>query len=349
MDARLTELLPKLAEAAGELQATTDWPEKQFRWLVEAGVLQWIIPQQYGGLEADALRITQGYQQLATACLVTTFVLTQRNGACQRIAGSDNETMREELLPPLARGDIFATVGISHLTTSRQHLKKPPVQVQRQGTDYVLNGFVPWVTGATQAAYVVTGGTLADNQQILIALPMDAAGVTIDDPVELLSLSASQTGSVRLDQVRLPERYCIAGPVTEVMKRGHGGGTGSLATSSLAVGLSERCLRMLEDEAVHRAELQQIAEPMRSELDTLRHDLFQAVGSADGDSEAIRRRANSLVLRASQAALTATKGAGFVSGHPAERAVREAMFFLVWSCPQPVQAAALHDFACAPI
>jgi hypothetical protein len=59
----------------------------------------------------------------------------------------------------------------------------------------------------------------------------------------------------------------------------------------------------------------------------------------------IRRRANSLVLRATQAQLAASKGAGFVAGHPAERAVREAMFFLVWSCPQPVLAAALREFA----
>jgi hypothetical protein len=62
--------------------------------------------------------------------------------------------------------------------------------------------------------------------------------------------------------------------------------------------------------------------------------------------ESIRQRANSLVLRAAQAWLAACKGAGFVTGHPAERLVREAMFFLVWSCPQPVLAAALREFAC---
>jgi hypothetical protein len=52
------------------------------------------------------------------------------------------------------------------------------------------------------------------------------------------------------------------------------------------------------------------------------------------------------VLRATQAYLAASKGAGFVAGHPAERLVREAMFFLVWSCPQPVLAANLREFAC---
>jgi hypothetical protein len=51
------------------------------------------------------------------------------------------------------------------------------------------------------------------------------------------------------------------------------------------------------------------------------------------------------VLRATQAALVAAKGAGYVAGHPAGRWCREAMFFLVWSCPQPVLAANLCELA----
>jgi hypothetical protein len=49
------------------------------------------------------------------------------------------------------------------------------------------------------------------------------------------------------------------------------------------------------------------------------------------------------VVRAAQAALTATKGAGYVTGHPVERLVRESLFFLVWSCPQAVTDAFLCD------
>jgi len=67
------------------------------------------------------------------------------------------------------------------------------------------------------------------------------------------------------------------------------------------------------------------------------------------DREALRKSSNSLVLRAAQSWLTASKGAGFMASHPASRAVREAQFFLVWSCPQNVMAAALAEFACGSI
>src|SRR5262245_59792113 len=85
--------------------------------------------------------------RLAAACLTTTFILTPRNGACQRIAASPNETLKTQLLPRLARGELFATVGISHLTTSRQHLRLPAVQVSETGRALQFHGEVPWVTG----------------------------------------------------------------------------------------------------------------------------------------------------------------------------------------------------------
>ena len=68
-------------------------------------------------------------------------------------------------------------------------------------------------------------------------------------------------------------------------------------------------------------------------------------GSDAAPRDALRARANSLVMRAGQAALTAAKGAGFVVGHPAGQAVSEALFFLVWSCPQAVAAAGLCELA----
>src|SRR5439155_13294185 len=55
----------------------------------------------------------------------------------------------------------------------------------------------------------------------------------------------------------------------------------------------------------------------------------------------LRGQANTLVLRATQTALTAAKGAGFLRQHPAQRWARQAMVFLVWSCPRPAAEATL--------
>ena len=58
-----------------------------------------------------------------------------------------------------------------------------------------------------------------------------------------------------------------------------------------------------------------------------------------------RWRKGARVLRATQASLSAAKGAGFVAGHPAGRWCQEALFFMVWSCPQHVMNAQLCQLA----
>jgi alkylation response protein AidB-like acyl-CoA dehydrogenase len=187
------DLLEQLRLAAGELESADRWPADQMSWLAEAGVLGWMIPESYGGSDISDEELMRGYQSLAQACLTTTFILTQRNGACGRIAASDNESLKSQYLPGLASGELFATVGISHLSTSRQHWKQPTVQVveKRDNDGYVLNGEVPWVTGAAHADLIVTGGTLHDGRQVLLALPKERAGLTVGPPADLLALSSS--------------------------------------------------------------------------------------------------------------------------------------------------------------
>ena len=92
----------------------------------------------------------------------------------------------------------------------------------------------------------------------------------------------------------------------------------------------------------NRADQTSSLEPVISQLADEGRSLEQALLAAvRGEPEAwsaeqIRIRANSYVTRLAQIYLAAAKGTGFVSGHPAERAIREAMFFYVWSCPQSV-------------
>ena len=344
------ELFEKLAELSGGLDARQEWPARQFELLAQLGILGWVIPKEYGGSAVSEQELLAGYVELAEACLTTTFVLTQRNGACQRIAASQNDWLKAELLPRLARGELFATVGISHLTTSRQHLRLPAVQVIEEADAYRFAGDVPWVTGAAHADFLVTGGTLADGRQILAAISAKLPGVGIGEPARLLALSASHTSPVRLENVLVEKKFVVAGPVEQVMRQG-ASSTGSLGTSALAAGLSLAALRHLAAEAAVRPDLLPIVQPLMDECRSLEADLAQAAGrsSSAGEPalspEAIRSRANSLALRSTQALLAASKGAGFVSGHFAERAVREAMFFLVWSCPAPVVAAALRELA----
>ncbi len=153
------------------------------------------------------------------------------------------------------------------------------------------------------------------------------------------------TGELRCNAVRVPRDHLLAGPMENVLKHS-GTGTGGLQTSTLAVGLASAAISYLEEESLQRTDLGPPAENLRTEHNQLQADLLAlADGQQVCSNEQLRTRANSLVLRATQAALASAKGTGYVVGHPAGRWCREALFFLVWSCPQPVLQANLCELA----
>jgi alkylation response protein AidB-like acyl-CoA dehydrogenase len=350
-DASLAELCGELASRAGALDLSGDWPAEQLRLCGEYGVFQWFAAEEWGGQGWDQEGIVRGYLALARACLTTTFIITQREGACRRIETSDNHSVKARLLPELTRGDLFATIGISHLTTSRRHLATPVLRATPVSGGYRLDGFSAWVTGAAHADYVVVGATVMDGveataEQILIVVPTDLPGVRAEKPAALVGLSASHTGQFTLEGVELCEEWLLAGPVENVMSQGLGGGTGGLQTSTLAVGLSAAAIEYIAREAERRGELRSAHDALAMEYADLESALLAAArGEPACSNDDLRQRANSLVLRATQASLAAAKGAGYVAGHPAGRWCREALFFLVWSCPQPVLAANLCELA----
>lgn len=346
----LDKLCARLAEMAPELDVQPGWPAEQLRLCGEYGVYEWFLDPQWGGQGWNAEQIVRGYHALATACITTTFILTQRTGACKRVAGCANDGLKARLLPRLATNETFATVGVSHVTTSRQHLGKPVLAAETIPGGFRLNGMSPWVTGAVAAETIVLAASMVDepgdDRQLLAAVPTDMRGITIAEPLPLVGVSASSTGPVHFQDVKVGSEWIIAGPVRHVMASGLGANTGGYETSTLAIGLAKAAIDFLADQAARRAELQQPAVALRSEHDRMFSELLAVVrGESRTTKESLRQQANSLALRASQAALTAAKGAGFVLGHPAGRWCREALFFLVWSCPQPVAAANLCELA----
>ena len=125
----------------------------------------------------------------------------------------------------------------------------------------------------------------------------------------------------------------MAGPSPRVL----GAAAGGLETSCLALGLAGAAVDHLHHEAAVRSDLRPIADRFESARQGLRRRLYALADEtvSPADASDLRIQANTLALQATQAALTASKGAGFVRPHPAQRWARQALFFLVWSCPRP--------------
>jgi alkylation response protein AidB-like acyl-CoA dehydrogenase len=349
-----------------QIEPANDWPTNQLQLCRNAKVFSLLSPGSDGSIKFEEFNGVLGreeslardwlslstYIEIAKRCLATAFVLTQRQAAVVRIAASSNALAKERWLPKLFSGELFSTVGISHLTTSRQHLKTPVLAatLSNDGSQFEISGYSPWVTGAAYADLIVVGATLDDGRQVLLAVDSKLPGVKPLPGMDLMALSASKTDQVHFDRVVVDNADLLLGPSTNVMRLGSGGGTGSLQTSALAIGLSLRAVDYLLAESANRPDLGEPVEQLQRESQALLkdlHDLVHQSSRVDSllNSEQIRQRANSLALRSTQSTLMVAKGAGYMCGHPAERWCREALFFLVWSCPKSVSFANLCEFA----
>jgi alkylation response protein AidB-like acyl-CoA dehydrogenase len=337
----------QLAVDDGREADSEQWPAALWATLERSGGPRWSLPEEYGGSSCPRPALVQRYARLASGSLTAVFILSQHEAALRRLMAAPDRPTADRWLRAVGQDRVIATVGISHLTTSRR-LGSQAIRVAEAGPGrYRLDGTMPWVTGATRADLVVTGGTLDDGRQVLIAVPTDRPGVTVRPPFPLAALQASCTSEIGLDGVEVEDTDFLAGPATDVLAHPGAVGTGGLETSALALGQAQAALAALVELSPDRDEL---AEPLEALCDGWQSAWGQLMAQARGEADApqpsqIRTQANALVLRATQAYLTARKGTGFLRTEPAQRWARQALFFLVWSCPAPIAQAAIRDLA----
>ena len=338
----LATLCEQVADRADVTRTAGPWLSGVFDAFAESGCLAGWIDLAHGGSAATEPAIMDLLVAVASRCLTSALALTQWASAVRILRRADLAT-RQRFLPALAVGHQFTTVGISQLTTSRQHLARPAVTAISGPNGWRLTGVCPWVTGADSVQTIVTGAVATmpggEPEPRFFAIDTASPGVVVEPPLEMLALSGSRTSCVRLEEAS------VIAEIPSVSKPA--GQTGGLGTTALALGSTRAALRLIDGEADRRQSLAPVSAELRREADALEQEFHQAVGNGcDATSRnRLRQRANALVTRAAQAALTASKGAGFVVGHPAEQLLRESMFFLVWSCPQPVTESLLCDLA----
>ena len=346
-DVETGRLVARLAAIDGEVDGGDDWSDPLWSILADAGANRWDLPTVAGGPGYERPDLVRQYGRVAEGSLTAAFILTQHDAAVRRLAAAGDRGRASGWLDHLGSGRGIATVGLSQLTTSKRLGAQALRAAEAPGGGYRLDGVMPWVTSAPRAELFVAGAVLDDGRQLLVALPADRPGLAVRPPFPLAALQASCTSEVACDAVPVEPDDVLAGPAENVMATPGTAGTGGLETSALALGQARAALVAVHDLTPTRPDL---LEPLAALSDTWSQLAADLLASASGQADApepgaIRARANAFVLDATQAYLTARKGTGFLRTEPAQRWARQALFFLVWSCPAPVAQATMREMA----
>jgi glutaryl-CoA dehydrogenase len=126
-----------------------------------------------------------------------------------------SEEQKQAWLPPMAAGEAIGCFGL----TEPDHGSDPGSMTTRatwDGDEWILHGTKMWITNAPVADVAVIWARTDDGRNNVDAaekgassirgfvVPMTTPGVTANEVHRKLSLRASSTGEIVLDQVRLP-------------------------------------------------------------------------------------------------------------------------------------------------
>jgi glutaryl-CoA dehydrogenase len=120
-----------------------------------------------------------------------------------------SEEQKAEWLPPMAAGEAVGCFGL----TEPDHGSDPAGMrtfARRDGTDWVLSGTKMWITNGSIADIAVVWANTADGIRGFL-VPRGTDGFTSRDIHKKLSLRASVTSELVLDDVRLPADAVLPG------------------------------------------------------------------------------------------------------------------------------------------
>ncbi|MFC6018526.1 acyl-CoA dehydrogenase family protein [Plantactinospora solaniradicis] len=133
---------------------------------------------------------------------VRSLVSVQGSLAMYAIWRYGSEEQKRHWLPSMATGETIGCFGL----TEPDHGSDPAsmaTRARRDGTDWVLSGGKMWITNAPVADVAVIWARTDEGVRGFV-VPMRTPGVTAREIRHKMSLRASSTGEIVLDEVRLP-------------------------------------------------------------------------------------------------------------------------------------------------
>jgi glutaryl-CoA dehydrogenase len=114
-----------------------------------------------------------------------------------------SEDQKQEWLPQMAAGDAIGCFGLTEPDAGSDP-GAMRTRARRDGTDWILHGQKMWITNGSVADIAVVWAQTDDGIRGFL-VPKDTPGYTTQDIHKKLSLRASVTSELLLDDVRLPD------------------------------------------------------------------------------------------------------------------------------------------------
>jgi alkylation response protein AidB-like acyl-CoA dehydrogenase len=347
----------KVAPHAAEADELGEFPKASFEALRAADFHAPHVPEEYGGVGADALAVAIVIEEIARACASSSLIPAVNKLASMPWLLAGSAELKQRYLPSLATGDAMASYCLSEPEAGSDAVSMTTRAV-RDGDDWVLNGTKRWITNAGVSdfytVFAVTDPAQRSKGISAFVVEKTDEGVSFGAPEKKLGIKGSPTREVYLDNARIPGDRLVGGEgtgfATAMKTLDHTRVTIAAQAVGIAQGALDYALGYVKErqqfgKAIAEFQgLQFMLADMGMKLEAARQLTYVAAAKSErGDADltyfgaAAKCFASDVAMEITTDAVQLLGGYGYTKDYPVERMMRDAKITQIYEGTNQVQ------------
>ncbi len=348
----------KIAPYAAEADETSTFPQASYDALVASDFHAPHIPEEFGGVGADALATCIVIEEVARVCASSSLIPAVNKLGTVPLLLAASQELKGRYLPAVARGEAMFSYGLSEREAGSDTAAMR-CRARADGDEWVLNGQKAWITGAgVSQFYTVLAVTDPDGRRganvSAFVVERSDAGFTFGVPERKLGIKGSPTNELIFDQCRIPGDRIIGEPGTglklALATLDHTRVTIGAQAVGIAQGALDCALGYVKERSQfgkHLSEFQGVQfmlADMAMKLEAARQMVYVAAAKSErGDKDlsffgaAAKCFASDVAMEVTTDAVQLLGGAGYTKDFPAERMMRDAKITQIYEGTNQIQ------------
>jgi butyryl-CoA dehydrogenase/acyl-CoA dehydrogenase len=348
----------KIAPHAAEVDERAEFPQAAYDALRAGDFHAPHIPEEYGGVGADAVATCIVIEEVARVCASSSLIPAVNKLGTMPLLLAGSAELKERYLPPIASGEAMFSYALSEREAGSDTASMK-CRATADGDDWVLNGQKSWITNAgVSQYYTVLAVTDPDGPRggnvTAFVVDKDDPGFTFGALERKLGIKGSPTRELLFERCRIPGDRVV----------GEVGGGLKLALRTLdhtrvtigaqAVGIAQGALDFAVGYVKERKQfgktvaefqgIQFMVADMAMKLEAARGMVYTAAAKSErGDADlpffgaAAKCFASDVAMEIATDAVQLLGGYGYTKDFPVERMMRDAKITQIYEGTNQIQ------------
>jgi alkylation response protein AidB-like acyl-CoA dehydrogenase len=348
----------KIAPHAAEVDRTATFPQAAYDALVASDFHAPHVPEEYGGVGADAVASAIVVEEVARVCASSSLIPGANKLGSTPLVLAGSEALKHKYLRPLAEGATTFSYALSEREAGSDTASMR-TRATADGDDWVLNGQKSWITNAGFSEYYTVlavtdpDGRRGSNVSAFVVEKSDA-GFSFGEKERKMGIKGSPTRELYFDNVRVSGDRMIGEPGEGLKIALRTLDHTRVTVGAQAVGIAQGALDFAVDYVKERKQfgkriadfqgIQFMLADMAMTLEAARHMVYVAAAKSErGDTDlsffsaAAKCYASDVAMQITTDAVQLLGGYGFTEDFPVERMMRDAKITQIYEGTNQIQ------------